>query len=200
MEENKLNEEEVIVEDVVENASENVAEEVNEDVKEPTKKEKKKLFKSENEKLKEEIIKLQEELGASKNAYFKAYADTENLKKRLQSDTDMIRKYRIQGFLSDVLPVIDNLERAMNAPTDSEELKTHVEGLNMIHQQLMGALAREGVSVIEAKDKPFDPHFHQALMQEKVEDVVSGIVLEEIQKGYVLKDRVVRATFVKVSE
>lgn len=193
MEENKVDE-------VVEETTEDTVEEVVEETKEPTKKEKKKLFKSETDKLKEEIIKLQEELGASKNAYFKAYADTENLKKRLQSDTDTIRKYRIQGFLSDILPVIDNLERAMQVQGESDEMKSHIEGLTMIHQQLMGALTREGVSVIEAKDQPFNPNFHQALMQEKVEGVDSGIVLEEIQKGYVLKDRVVRATLVKVSE
>ncbi len=183
MEENKVNEDEIV-----------------EEIVEETKKEKKKKRKTEIERLQEEIVQLQEELCTSKNAYYKAYADTENLKKRLQSETDMIRKYRIQGFLSDVLPVIDNLERAMLVTSDSEEMKTHIEGLNMIHQQLMSALQREGVSVIESLDKPFDPNFHQALMQEKVEGVESGIVLEEIQKGYALKDRVVRATLVKVSE
>ena len=68
------------------------------------------------------------------------------------------------------------------------------------YQQIMNALSNEGVSAIEAKDKPFDPKVHQALLTEKVEGVESGIVLEEIQKGYMLKDRVLRATLVKVSE
>ncbi len=185
MEENKVQEE--IVEEIV-------------DDEKKQKKEKKKRKKDEIELLKEEILQLKEELGASKNAYYKAYADTENLKKRLQSDTDTIRKYRIQGFLADVLPVIDNLERALLVKSENEELIKHAEGLKMIHQQLMSALEREGVSVIEAKGKAFDPHLHQALMQEKVEGVESGQVLEEIQKGYMLKDRVVRATLVKVSE
>ena len=70
----------------------------------------------------------------------------------------------------------------------------------MIYQQLINALNNEGVKEIEALNQPFDPNFHQALMQEAVEGVESGIVVEVLQKGYMLKDRVLRATLVKVSE
>ena len=179
-------------------------EEVEEETKEDTKKEDKKASKFSKKKkieeLEEEIIKLKEEVAASKNAYFKAYADAENLKKRLQAEADNVRKYRIQSFAVEVLPIIDNLERALNVKSDDESLKNYVKGFEMIYQQLIATLEKEGVKEIEALNKPFDPNVHQALMQESVEGVESGIVVEVLQKGYMLKDRVLRATLVKVSE
>ena len=179
-------------------------EEAEEETKEDTKKEDKKASKFSKKKkieeLEEEIIKLKEEVAASKNAYFKAYADAENLKKRLQAEADNVRKYRIQSFAVEVLPIIDNLERALNVKSDDESLKNYVKGFEMIYQQLIATLEKEGVKEIEALNKPFDPNVHQALMQESVEGVESGIVVEVLQKGYMLKDRVLRATLVKVSE
>lgn len=189
-------------EKINDNVEETCTEEVNEEKETDTSEKKEKKFAKKDKilKLEEEIASLKEELAASKNAYYKAYADTENLKKRLQNDADMIRKYRVQGFASDILPAIDNLERALAVKSENEELINYMNGLQMVYQQIMTALSNEGVKVIEAKDKPFDPNLHQALLTEKVEGVESGIVLEEIQKGYILKDRVIRATLVKVSE
>lgn len=191
---------EEVVEEVV-NETEIVDEIVNEE--ETASLKDKFLKKKENkeiEKLNARIAELEAELAKAKNDYYMAYADTQNMRKRLQNDADMIRKYRIQGFAADILPAIDNLERALNVVSENEEVKNYMNGVNMVYQQIMNALTNEGVSVIEAKDKPFDPKVHQALLQEKVEGVESGIVLEEIQKGYMLKDRVLRATLVKVSE
>lgn len=118
------------------------------------------------EELEEEIVKLKEEAAANKNAYFKAYADTENLKKRLQSESDNVRKYRIQSFAMEILPVLDNLERALDVKVDDQNVKNYAKGFEMIYQQLVHILNQEGVKEIEALDKPFDPNFHQALMQE----------------------------------
>ena len=191
---------EEVVEEVV-NETEIVDEIVNEE--ETASLKDKFLKKKENkeiEKLNARIAELEAELAKAKNDYYMAYADTQNMRKRLQNDADMIRKYRIQGFAAHILPAIDNLERALNVVSENEEVKNYMNGVNMVYQQIMNALTNEGVSVIEAKDKPFDPKVHQALLQEKVEGVESGIVLEEIQKGYMLKDRVLRATLVKVSE
>ena len=152
------------------------------------------------EELEEEIVKLKEEAAANKNAYFKAYADTENLKKRLQSESDNVRKYRIQSFAMEILPVLDNLERALDVKVDDQNVKNYAKGFEMIYQQLVHILNQEGVKEIEALDKPFDPNFHQALMQEAKDGGESGMVIEVLQKGYMLKDRVLRATLVKVSE
>lgn len=150
--------------------------------------------------LEAEIVALKEELAVSKNAYFKAYADADNMKKRLQAEADNVRKYRIQSFASEVLPVLDSLERALDVKVDDQNLKNYVKGFEMIYTQLKSVLEKEGVCEIEALDKPFDPNFHNALMQEKREGVESGIVIEVLQKGYMLKDRVLRVTLVKVSE
>lgn len=174
-----------------------------EELEEGEKKEKKGFFKkkkSKEEALEEEIIGLREELAKTQNMYYKAYADTENLKKRLQNDADTLRKYRIQSFAQEILPVMDNLERAIGFEAKDEEGKNYVNGINMVYQQIKIALENEGVTAIECLDKPFDPNIHQALVTEKVEGVEPGIVLEEIQKGYMLKDRVIRASLVKVSE
>ena len=89
------------------------------------------------EELEEEIVKLKEEAAANKNAYFKAYADTENLKKRLQSESDNVRKYRIQSFAMEILPVLDNLERALDVKVDDQNVKNYAKGFEMIYQQLV---------------------------------------------------------------
>lgn len=187
----------------VEDVSEETTDTVKEEQESPVKEEKKsgKFGKKKKiEELEEEIVRLKEEIAASKNAYFKAYADAENLKKRLQGEADNVRKYRIQSFALEVLPIIDNLERALNVKSDDESLKNYVKGFEMIYQQLIAALDKEGVKGIDALNQPFDPNVHQALMQEAVEGVESGIVVEVLQKGYMLKDRVLRAALVKVSE
>ena len=201
MQEKDLKEKEICdCEEAEEKAEAVVEEETKEDTKKEDKKASKFSKKKKIEELEEEIIKLKEEVAASKNAYFKAYADAENLKKRLQAEADNVRKYRIQSFAVEVLPIIDNLERALNVKSDDESLKNYVKGFEMIYQQLIATLEKEGVKEIEALNKPFDPNVHQALMQESVEGVESGIVVEVLQKGYMLKDRVLRATLVKVSD
>lgn len=140
---------------------------------------------------------LRKEIETLKNDYFKMLADTENLKKRLQREHDQLRKYRIQGFAADVLPVLDNLERALKQDTTDEALR---DGVQMIYDQLMASLKAEGVEPIIALDQPFDPNIHQAMMTEEKEGVQPNIVIEEFQKGYMLKDRILRASLVKVSQ
>ncbi|MFQ7146764.1 MAG: nucleotide exchange factor GrpE [Clostridium sp.] len=186
-----------------ETAEQAVQKETKEEKKEAEKEDKKSAKfgkKKKIEELEEEIVKLKEEAAANKNAYFKAYADTENLKKRLQAESDNVRKYRIQSFAMEILPVLDNLERALDVKVDDQNIKNYAKGFEMIYQQLVHILDKEGVKEIEALDKPFDPNYHQALMQEAKEGVESGMVIEVLQKGYMLKDRVLRATLVKVSE
>lgn len=200
-----MQEEKDIVEETCEETAAETVEAVDEqESKKENEKEEKKSSKfgkkKKIEELEEEIVKLKEEVAASKNAYFKAYADAENLKKRLQAEADNVRKYRIQSFAMEVLPVLDNLERALDVKVDDQNIKNYAKGFEMIYQQLVSILDKEGVKEIEALDQPFDPNYHQALMQEAVDGVDSGIVVQVLQKGYMLKDRVLRATLVKVSE
>jgi len=146
-----------------------------------------------------EIDRLNKEIETLKNDYARAYADTENLKKRLMAEAEQTRKYRIQDFAKEVLPVIDNLERALSTEVNEAD-ESFKKGVEMIYNQLINALKNEGVEQIECLDKPFDPNLHQAIMTEKVEDKESGLVIEVLQKGYTLKDRILRPAMVKVSE
>ena len=170
-----------------------------EDVKEEVKKEEEveEIVEDINEE--DETEKLKQEIEKLKNDYARAYADTENIRKRLTLEAEQASKYRIQSFAKEILPVIDNLERALNTEVKQED-KGFYTGVKMTYDQLINALKNEGVNEIDCLDKPFDPNFHQAIMQEKVEGKDSGIVIEVLQKGYLLKDRILRPAMVKVSE
>ena len=149
----------------------------------------------------DEIIEgLKAELDKAKNDVARAYADTENMKKRLQKDADATRKYRFQQPATEILPILDSMEMALKVQTEDEAIKNYVKGFEMIHKQLKGVLEKEGVQEIDVADKPFDHNTMQALMQEKKEGVESGMVIEVLQKGYMLKDRILRPALVKVSE
>lgn len=181
---------------IVSKEKEEIKEETVEEVKEePTVEEEVKETSS------EEIIEgLKAELDKAKNDVARAYADTENMKKRLQKDADTTRKYRFQQPALELLPILDNMELALKVQTEDESVLNYVKGFEMIHKQLKGVLEKEGVQEIDALNKPFDHNTMQALMQEKKEDCESGIVLEVLQKGYMLKDRILRPALVKVSE
>ena len=155
---------------------------------------------SEIDKLNEEIARLNGEVDRLKNEYAKAYADTENTRKRLKTEAEQERKYRIQSFAKEVLPVIDNLERALSQELTSEEAIGYKKGIQMTYDQLVKALSDEGVVEIEVLDKAFDPNQAQAIMVEKRDGTDPGIVIEVLQKGYRLKDRILRPAMVKVSE
>jgi molecular chaperone GrpE len=144
------------------------------------------------------IAELEGEVVKLKNDFYKAYADAENMKKRLQNDFDTRMKYRIQSFALDILPVIDNLERALSS--DANEGESLRKGIEMTYAQLIEALRKEGVEVIDALGQPFDHNLHHALLLEAKDGVEKNIVIEVLQKGYKLKDRILRASLVKVSE
>lgn len=143
------------------------------------------------------ITELEAKILELQNQYAKAYADTQNMQKRLQNEFELSKKYRIQSFALDILPVIDNCERALAQSTTDEKYK---KGVEMIYNQLIQALKKEGVEEIDCLNKPFDANYQQAIMMEKIENVESGMVIEVLQKGYMLKDRILRAAMVKVSE
>ncbi len=150
--------------------------------------------------LEAEIENLKEELAKAKNDVARAYADTENMKKRLQNEADMTKKYRFQQAGLELLPILDGMERALMVQSENEEVLNYVKGFEMIHQQLINVLTNEGIKEIEAMGQPFDHNTMQALMQEAKEGVEPGMVIEVMQKGYMLKDRILRPALVKVSE
>lgn len=152
------------------------------------------------EEAEDEVEKLQKELEAEQNKYLRLMADFDNYKRRVVKDRQEAEKFRSQSLLVDLLPVLDNFERALAAAPTSEESASLVKGVEMVQKSLLEAVKREGMEEIKAVGEPFDPNFHQAVMQEKDDNAESGSVLMELQKGYTLKGRVLRPAMVKVNE
>ncbi|QRG87221.1 nucleotide exchange factor GrpE [Bulleidia sp. zg-1006] len=152
---------------------------------------------SAEEKLQAQVITLEEQVAILKNEYAKAYADAENMKKRLQTDFEQRTKFQMANFAKELLPILDNCERALAQETQDEAYR---KGVEMIYSQLQNTLAKEGVQEIDALNHQFDGSFHQALMSEAKEGVEPNIVIEILQKGYMIKDRLLRPAMVKVSE
>lgn len=147
----------------------------------------------------DELALLKQELEEEKNKSIRLRADFENYKRRVQLDKEADYKYRAQSLLTDILPVLDNFERALAVePTD--ETANLFKGVEMVYRTLLDAVTKEGLETIEAEGVPFNPNFHQAVMQENDASKESGIVLQELQKGYKLKDRILRPSMVKVNE
>lgn len=150
---------------------------------------------------KEDQIKvLQAEVDKWKNEYYKVFADMENVKRRLQNEHANNLKFMTQGIVEQMLPIVDNFERSLAIENPSEEIAGFLKGYEMIYKQIVALLENQGVKVIETEGKEFDPNFHQAVMTVSDENYKPGMIVEELQKGYMLKDRVIRASLVKVSE
>lgn len=145
------------------------------------------------------IAELENEVAKWKNEYYKVFADMENVKRRLQNEHSNSMKFMMQRFIEELLPVVDSFERSLAVENPGEDIAVFLKGYQMIYTQLKNILEKEGVQVIETKDQEFDPNVHQAVMSQEVEGIAPGMVIEELQKGYKLKDRVIRASLVKVS-
>lgn len=189
---------------IVEERNEQVVEEVKEaQVEEavtPENSEKTVEEKSEAALLQEKVDELQAKLTETEGRTLRLQADFENYKRRVQMDKQAADKYRAQSLVSDILPALDNFERAMQVEATDEQTKSLLQGMEMVHRQLLEALTKEGVEVIEAVGKQFDPNEHQAIMQVEDSEFESNAVVEEFQKGYKLKDRVIRPSMVKVNQ
>ncbi len=148
----------------------------------------------------DELTLLKQQLEEEQDRTVRLRADFENYKRRVQKDKEADYKYRAQSLLSDLLPVLDNLERALAVEATSEEAISLTKGVDMVYRSLVAAVEKEGLESVESEGKPFDPNLHHAVMQEKDESQDSGIVLQELQKGYKLKDRILRPAMVKVNE
>lgn len=133
--------------------------------------------------------------------YLRARADVENTRRRARNEREQALKYAVVPLLETLLPVLDNFERALEAADESnDEAQTLKEGVEMVYRHFLQVLSEGGLTMIEAEGKPFDPHYHNAVMQVEDAEVESGIVVEELQSGYCYLDRVIRPTMVKVSK
>ncbi|MEK4403805.1 nucleotide exchange factor GrpE [Sporosarcina sp. FSL K6-6792] len=146
------------------------------------------------------VQELTEKLQEEENKRLRLLADYENFKRRASLDKEALQKYRAQNVVTNLIPVLDNFARALTVEATTEEAQTMMTGLDMIYRTFLQALEDEGLVEIQALDQEFDPNFHQAIMTGSDEDKPAGIVLEQMQAGYMLKDRVLRPAMVKVNE
>jgi molecular chaperone GrpE len=126
-------------------------------------------------------------------------AEFENFQKRNQKERDQERRYWNGPLALDLLPVLDNLERALSAARQAGETGPLVQGVALVQTQLLSALQRNGVTPIDALYKPFDPNVHQAVMQQPSADKAPGTVLQVLEQGFMNHDRVLRPAKVIVS-
>lgn len=146
------------------------------------------------------IKELEKLANDNEEKYLRLYAEFENYKRRIQKENQINATYKAQGVLTDILPSIDNIERALQIEGDDESFKSLQKGVQMVHESLLRALKENGLEEILAEGKEFDPNLHQAVVQDDNPDFKSGEVTQELQKGYKLKDRVLRPSMVKVNQ
>jgi molecular chaperone GrpE len=128
-------------------------------------------------------------------------AEFENYKKRSARETESFRKFANDSILKDLLPVVDNMERAIQSTAASEQASGCIlEGVDLTLKEILRVLERYGVKPVEAQGKPFDPAIHEAVMQEESEEFPENTVLKEFQRGYMLHDRLLRPAMVVVSK
>jgi molecular chaperone GrpE len=146
-----------------------------------------------------EIAKLQAEVAEHQQRALRAQADFDNFRRRTQKEKEELAKYASSKLIVELLPVIDNFERAFQAAEGSPEFESFSKGISMIFRQLESVLENEGLKAMNSVGEPFNPEYHQAIMQVESDEHEEGIVVEEVQKGYMLKDKVLRPAMVKVS-
>ena len=126
-------------------------------------------------------------------------AELENIKKRQERERADLRQFANENLLKELLPVLDNLERAQEHGRQSEAIEALMEGLDLVNQDFLKVLGRFGVTPIESLGERFDPAYHHAVMEEEAPAVEDQTVLKELQKGYLLQNRLLRPAMVVVS-
>jgi molecular chaperone GrpE len=147
-----------------------------------------------------ESVLAQKEAEAASNwdKFLRERADLENYRKRAQREKEDLLKYGNEALLLEILPVIDNMERALDHASE-ESLSAVIEGVELTRSMLLSVMKKFGVTTLEAKGKMFDPAYHQAMTQVESSDDAPNTVVDEFQKGYMLNDRLLRPALVSVS-
>ena len=148
----------------------------------------------------EKLKETEEEAQKNHDLYMRAYAEMENVKKRGIKEKEELRKYANETLIKEILPVIDNLQKAISHAQNDKNPTGLIEGLELTLGGLITTLEKAGLKEVEAEGKPFDPNFHEAISQQRDDKVASGHVITEIQKGYLLNGRLIRPSMVVVSQ
>lgn len=148
--------------------------------------------------LEEQLAAKAKEAGENWDRFLRERADMENYRKRVNREKEELLNYGNKSLIEEILPIVDNLERAL-AHASEDGLGALVEGIRMTHGMLLNSLKKFGVSPLEATGSPFDPAYHQAMAQVPNDEHAPNTVIEEYQKGYMLKERLLRPAMVTVS-
>ena len=149
---------------------------------------------------KKKIEELEIEVAELKDKNMRVTAEMINTIRRKEEETARLLKYSNESLILEILPIIDNFERALSIKTDNADVVNYQKGMEMIYTGLINILNKYEVKEIDALNKEFDPSFHQAVMSEEKEGTNPNIVIEVMQKGYTYKDKVIRPAMVKVSK
>ena len=190
-------------EEIIENKDENL-EESNSTKNDETQVEADSTEEENEENAESEEERLQEEVKTLKEDKIRVLAEMENLRKRFDREKIDSIKYGSVNFARDILSPGDNLDRALSAINQEEDhpqsIKNLIEGLKMVQKEFSSALEKNGISKINSMNEKFDPNLHQAMMEVEKDDLDEGIVVQEIQTGYMLHDRLLRPAMVGVSK
>jgi len=143
-----------------------------------------------------DLEELRRERDTLQDRLLRTAAEFDNYRKRVERDRREVSDLAVADAVQDLLPIIDNLERALQAAADNDPLR---KGVDLIHRQMMDVLRKRGVKHFEVVGTEFDPNIHQAVAHEDSETHREGEVMEELQRGYRLGDRLLRASMVKVA-
>ena len=143
----------------------------------------------------------EKEAAETYDRFLRASAEFDNFKKRSSREMEEFRKFANQSLIKEMLSVVDNLELAMNSTNDHKAIdKDLLQGLEMTHKEILKVFEKFNVKPIDAKDQPFDPEFHEAVMQEETSDSPKNTVINELQRGYMIHDRLLRPSMVVVAK
>ncbi|PLW70470.1 nucleotide exchange factor GrpE [Pseudohalioglobus lutimaris] len=149
----------------------------------------------------EEIARLQEEVAQARDTALRAQADAQNVKRRAEQDVERARKFALERFVGELLPVVDNLERALESASGGEEVvKPIAEGVQLTLKSFLDALGKQNIEMVDPQGEPFDPNLHQAMSMVENNEVEPNTVIAVMQKGYTLNGRLVRPAMVMVSK
>jgi len=147
----------------------------------------------------DELQALRNEVEQLREKNLRLLADSRNLQQRAQRDKAETLKYAEAEFARELLVVIDDLERTLDSAKTAEDVEAVADGVRIIYEHFLKVLRSRGIEPIEAEGRPFDPSFHEALMQQPSEEYPAGTVMQELARGYKMHDRVIRASRVVVS-
>jgi molecular chaperone GrpE len=153
---------------------------------------------SETSSLEEQLAAKEKEARENWDRFLRERADLENYRKRVNREKEELLNYGNKSLIEEILPIVDNLERALDHASE-DGMTAVVEGIRMTHSMLIGALKKFGVTPVESNGVAFDPAFHQAMAQVPTDEHAPNTVVQEFQKGYLLKERLLRPAMVTVA-